>query len=79
MSSRLGGVLLRVTVTERPVPEPGAGQVQVRIKLRPVNPSDIFGICGAHLSFQPASLPAVPGGEGAAQLGCAKQGGSKSV
>jgi len=39
--------------------------VQVRIQLRPINPADVFGITGAHPSFKPASLPAVPGGEGA--------------
>ena len=59
--------MLCTPVTERPIPEPAAGQVQVRIKLRPVNPADVFGVTGAHLSFQPASLPAVPGGEGITQ------------
>jgi NADPH:quinone reductase-like Zn-dependent oxidoreductase len=38
--------------------------VLVRIRLRPVNPSDIFTIAGSYGGFKPKSLPAVPGLEG---------------
>ena len=53
------------SVVERPTADPGPGEVQVRIHLRPINPADVYGITGAHPSFKPAALPAVPGGEGA--------------
>jgi hypothetical protein len=35
-----------VTVTQGPVPEPGQGQVLVRLQLRPVNPADLFSCQG---------------------------------
>lgn len=39
----------RVRVIETPVPEPGTGQVRVRMKLSPVNPSDLNFIRGDYL------------------------------
>jgi len=36
-----------IALTERPVPAPGAGEVLVRIFLRPINPSDLFSLAGA--------------------------------
>lgn len=57
-------------VIDRKVPVPEKGQVRVRITLRPVNPADIFGMCGTHPSFKPDALPGVPGIEGVLTLGC---------
>ncbi len=51
-----------VKVTEMPVPDPGAGQVLVKITAAPVNPTDIAGI----RRKRPADeFPFVPGREGA--------------
>ena len=36
-----------IAVVERPTPMPGAGEVLVRIFLRPINPSDLFSLAGA--------------------------------
>ena len=36
-----------IAVVERPVPTPGAGEVLVRLFLRPINPSDLFSLAGA--------------------------------
>ncbi len=36
-----------IVLAERPVPVPGAGEVLVRIFLRPINPSDLFSLAGA--------------------------------
>ena len=35
-----------VQVVEGPIPEPGQGQVLVRLQLRPVNPADLFSVQG---------------------------------
>ncbi|PSC74291.1 NAD(P)-binding [Micractinium conductrix] len=53
-----------VAVVEGPVPQPGQGQVLVKLKLRPVNPADIFSVQGVYPGFAPKELPAVPGLEG---------------
>ena len=39
----------RVRVVETAVPEPGPGQVRVRMRLSPVNPSDLNFIRGDYL------------------------------
>lgn len=49
-------------LVEKPVPEPGPGQVLVRLQARPINPSDLFQIRGQY-GVQPR-LPAVAGMEG---------------
>ncbi len=36
-----------IAIAERPVPAPGAGQVLVRLFLRPINPSDLMSLAGA--------------------------------
>ncbi|KAL4427108.1 hypothetical protein ABPG77_001112, partial [Micractinium sp. CCAP 211/92] len=61
-----------VTVVEGPVPEPGQGQVLVRIQLRPVNPADLFSVQGVYPGFKPEKLPAVPGLDG---MGVVEQNG----
>ena len=49
-------------VRDVPVPEPGRGEVRVRMLASPVNPSDLLEIRGQY-SARPA-LPATPGHEG---------------
>lgn len=55
---------LCAAVVDHPVPSPGAGEVLVRLNLRPINPSDVFSLCGLYQGFKPESLPAIPGLEG---------------
>src|SRR6516164_7510583 len=45
-----------------PVPEPGPGQVRVRMLASPINPSDLMYIRGLYGKVPP--LPATPGFEG---------------
>ena len=40
------------------------GEVLVRLKLRPINPSDMFCMRGRYGGFTPQQLPAIPGLEG---------------
>jgi len=47
---------------EVPVPEPGSGQVRVRMRASPVNPSDLMVVRGRYGRLP--SLPATPGFEG---------------
>ena len=54
-----------VTVEEISVPEPSQNEVQVRIPVRPVNPSDVMCLKGHYKDFQPSRWPAIPGLEGA--------------
>jgi NADPH:quinone reductase-like Zn-dependent oxidoreductase len=49
-------------VTEMPVPQPGPGQVLVRVAAAPINPSDLTFVRGLYGVRKP--LPAVPGFEG---------------
>jgi len=49
-------------VVEKPVPQPGPGQVLVKIAAAPVNPSDLKFIAGGYGLKKP--LPVVPGLEG---------------
>lgn len=51
-----------LSVVERPVPRPRAGEVLVRIAAAPVNPSDLMFLTG--LYGQRKRLPVVPGFEG---------------
>ncbi|PRW59002.1 NAD(P)-binding [Chlorella sorokiniana] len=55
---------IAVAVAQQPIPEPGQGEVLVRMKLRPCNPADLFSVQGVYPGFKPDSLPAVPGLEG---------------
>ena len=52
----------RLNLVERPVPQPGPGQVLVKIAAAPVNPSDLKFIVGAYGLKK--RLPVVPGIEG---------------
>jgi NADPH:quinone reductase len=53
-----------LAVADRPVPEPGEGEVRVRILASPVNPSDLLYVRG-HYSGVEAHFPAPVGFEGA--------------
>lgn len=59
---RFGDPAEVVQVREVPTPEPGPGQVRVRMIASPINPSDRLVIQGKYV-FQPP-LPATPGFEG---------------
>ena len=52
-----------LALTDVPVPEPGSGEVRVRMLASPVNPSDLMAIRGAYAKLP--KLPATPGFEGA--------------
>jgi NADPH2:quinone reductase len=55
-----------LAVVDRPVPRPGAGQVLVRIKASPVNPSDLSFLRGAYGIRK--TLPVVPGFEASGEV-----------
>ena len=52
-----------LAVTEQSVPQPGAGQVRVKIQLSPVNPSDLLYVRG-HYSGVAPHFPSGAGFEG---------------
>jgi NADPH:quinone reductase len=56
-----------LAITEQPVPQPDAGQVRVKIRLSPVNPSDLLYVRG-HYSGVTPHFPAGAGFEGAAVI-----------
>ncbi len=49
-------------LVEVPMPEPGPGEVRLRMKLRPINPSDVLQVKGVYGNRPP--LPATAGLEG---------------
>jgi NADPH:quinone reductase len=51
-----------LTVTDQPVPEPGAGEVRVKIRFSPVNPSDLLYVRG-HYSGVTEHFPSGAGFE----------------
>jgi len=54
-----------LTVTEQAVPQPGPGQVRIKIRLSPINPSDLLYIRG-HYSGVTEHFPSGAGFEGVA-------------
>lgn len=62
--------VLRVEEVERP--EPGAGQVLVRVRARPVNPSDVLTVRGLYGALP--ALPATPGLEGMGEVAALGEG-----
>src|SRR5215218_5954175 len=59
-------------VEDVPQPEPGAGQVLVRMRARPINPSDLLTVRGLYGSLP--SLPATPGLEGVGEIEAVGEG-----
>lgn len=56
-----------LTVTEQPVPQPGPGQVRVKIRFSPVNPSDLLYVRG-HYSGVTQHFPSGAGFEGVGHI-----------
>ena len=52
-----------LTVTDQPIPQPGAGQVRLKVRLSPVNPSDLLYVRG-HYSGVAQHFPSGAGFEG---------------
>jgi NADPH2:quinone reductase len=59
----LDAAIDHLTVVSKPVPQPGRGQVLIRIEAAPCNPSDLLYLQG--LYGVKKTLPSVPGWEGA--------------
>lgn len=51
-----------VKVIEEPSPEPGPGQVRLKLEIMPINPADLLRIQGLY-GDRPEPLPATPGAE----------------
>jgi NADPH:quinone reductase-like Zn-dependent oxidoreductase len=66
------GALENIRNVEMPVPQPGPGQVLVRVAASPINPSDLMFIRGLYGFKKP--LPAVPGFEGSGTVVSAGSG-----
>jgi NADPH:quinone reductase len=56
-----------LSLADRPIPEPGAGEVRVRIIATPVNPSDLLYVRGDYSGVE-ARFPAPVGFEGAGRV-----------
>jgi NADPH:quinone reductase-like Zn-dependent oxidoreductase len=56
------------SVTEIPIPEPGEGQILVRVRAAGVNPMDPFAVSGAMREMVPHRLPVVPGFDYAGEI-----------
>lgn len=63
---RFGNATEVLTVEDVPIPEPGEGEVRVKVAARPIHPSDLMYIRGTYGLRPP--LPAVPGFEGAGSV-----------
>jgi NADPH:quinone reductase-like Zn-dependent oxidoreductase len=50
-------------VTDRPVPRPGPGQIQVRIAAASINPADVVLTSGEFRQFTPVEFPHIPGND----------------
>src|SRR5262245_8243602 len=74
---RFGAPREVVQVREVPKPEPGRGQVRVRMLAVPVNPSDLLVVRGQYGRLP--SLPATPGFEGAGVVDLAGPGLLKTI
>lgn len=59
-------------VEDAPVPNPGPGQVRIKVAARPINPSDLLFIAGQY-GIKP-ELPAWPGFEGAGMIDAVGEG-----
>src|ERR1043165_9176619 len=70
--SRFGEPSEVLVVEDVPIPEPGPEEVLVRLRARPINPSDLLTIRG--LYGQKPKLPMTPGYEG---MGIVERAGSE--
>jgi NADPH2:quinone reductase len=61
-----------LSVHDVPIPEPGRGQVRVRMLASPINPSDLLSVRGEY--GRRLQLPATPGFEGVGIVDAAGQG-----
>src|SRR5437879_3680645 len=61
-----------LNVRETPLPEPGPGQVRVRMLASPINPSDLLTVRGEY--GRRPELPATPGFEGVGVIEAAGRG-----
>jgi NADPH:quinone reductase-like Zn-dependent oxidoreductase len=61
-----------LSIEDLPMPEPGPGQVLIRMRVRPINPSDLFMIRGRY-GVSP-KLPSTPGFEGAGVIAAIGEG-----
>ena len=57
-----------LTVTDKPVPQPGAGKVRVKIQLTPINPSDLLYVRGHYSGVTPHFPGASTGFEGVGKV-----------
>ena len=55
-----------IDLEEAERPEPGPGEVEIRIRRAAINPSDLIPVTGAYRSRTP--LPFVPGFEGVGEI-----------
>jgi NADPH:quinone reductase len=69
---RLGEPAEVLRLVDEPTPTPRAGQVLVRMRARPINPSDLYYVRGVYGLKPP--LPAVPGFEGAGVIEAVGEG-----
>ena len=60
---RVGAPETSLRLGELPIPQPGPGEVRVRMLASPINPSDLLYIQGQY-GIKPPAFPAVPGFEG---------------
>ena len=65
--------VLQVTPSTNASKSLGPSQVLLKMKIRPVNPADVFSILGVYPGFTPSSFPCTPGLEG---MGVVSQVGS---
>ena len=49
------------SIRDLPIPEPGDGQVRIRVDAAGVNPADVDAAAGRYQDFMPTSFPLVPG------------------
>ncbi len=61
-----------LSLVELPVPQPGPGQVLIRVSASPINPSDLSFLAGGYGVKKP--FPVVPGFEGSGTVVAAGQG-----
>lgn len=59
---------------DKAVPQPGPGEVIVRMRVRAIHPADTMTLMGYYPGFQPSSFPATPGHEGMGDIAALGEG-----